>query len=394
MTADRKLTRTGCTVGSLYYMSPEQIKGALDIDPRSDLYSLGVSLYEMVTGARPFQGDSEFSIMTAHLQQNPPPPIQLAPNLPPALSNLILISLEKDPSRRFQSADAFRAALLGWARSQPSAAYAAAAPAPAPPASPAPPPAPEVAPKPVLGVPPAQPAAARGRRGLYMALGALVAVAVLIGAATQIPKFRRASAENAPVRSEASSAPGAGQASSPAVAPGPALETQPAVSVPAGLPANDGSPARSAGKPPARVSSYAASRLPAGRTDSAPSPQPPPQPAPPQAVAQPAPAAPSVQAPTAASDNANSAELEKLKEQFNLLGVRAGTCKTGIENLRRAQASSGLGLRGDIAASAQRMDYYLNETESALQRKDAAAGKKSLDSAEREVSKIESFLGR
>jgi hypothetical protein len=99
-------------------------------------------------------------------------------------------------------------------------------------------------------------------------------------------------------------------------------------------------------------------------------------------------------APAAAPDNANSAELEKLKEQLNLLDIRAGACRTGIENLRRAQASSGLGLRADIAASAQRVDYYLNETESALQRKDVAAGKKNLDSAEREVSKLESFLGR
>ena len=96
----------------------------------------------------------------------------------------------------------------------------------------------------------------------------------------------------------------------------------------------------------------------------------------------------------AAPDNANSAELDKLKEQLNLLDIRAGACKTGVENLRRAQASSGLGLRADISASAQRVDYYLNETESALQKKDAAAGKKNLDSAEREVSKLESFLGR
>jgi serine/threonine-protein kinase len=381
MTADQKLTRTGCTVGSLFYMSPEQIKGALDIDPRSDLYSLGVSLYEMVTGARPFQGDSEFSIMTAHLQQNPPPPIQVVPNLPQGLSDLILMSLEKDPARRFQTAAAFRTALLGVAHPPQSAAV----PTPAPPASPAPPPALSVAPKPVLAAPSAQLAAPRSRRGLYMAMGALLAVAVLIGAATQIPKFRRASAENAPVRSETSSAP------APAVATAPAVETQPALSVP-------GSPARSpAGQRQAAVSS-AVSVLPPVRAGSAPVSgvvQPPQPQTPPQAVAQQAPPAQSVQpAPAAASDNANSAKLEKLQEQLNLLGIRAGTCKTGVDNLRRAQASSGLGLRADIAESAQRMDYYLNATGSALQRKDAAAGKKNLDSAEREVSKIESFLGR
>jgi serine/threonine-protein kinase len=373
MTADQKLTRTGCTVGSLYYMSPEQIKGALDIDPRSDLYSLGVSFYEMVTGARPFQGDSEFSIMSAHLQTNPPPPIQLVPNLPPALSDLIIMSLEKDPARRFQTAEAFRNALIGLTHPAPRAAAAVAASRPAPQASPAPPPAVGAAPKPVLAATLAEPAAPRSRRGLYMALGALVVVAVLIAAATEIPKFRRASAENTPVRSAVSPAPGAEQSRPPALPSAPVVASPPAkVGAPAGIPvrkqqAQVSSPAVSASAPASGVL------------------QPPPQQTPPPAV-QSVP-----QAPAAAPDNA---ELDKLKEQLNLLDIRAGACKTGIENLRRAQASSGLGLRTDIAASAQRADYYLNETESALQRKDVAAGKKNFDSAEREVSKLESFLGR
>jgi hypothetical protein len=222
----------------------------------------------------------------------------------------------------------------------------------------------------------AEPAAPRSRRGLYMALGALVVVAVLIAAATEIPKFRRASAENAPVRSAVSPAPGAEQALPPAAPSAPVVASPPAkVGAPAGIPAR---------KQQAQASSGVL--------------QPPPLQTPPpvQSVQQtPPPAVQSVQpAPAAAPDNANSAELEKLKEQLNLLDIRAGACRTGIENLRRAQASSGLGLRADIAASAQRVDYYLNETESALQRKDVAAGKKNLDSAEREVSKLESFLGR
>src|ERR1035437_6727200 len=183
MAADRKLTEVGRAVGSLYYMSPEQIKGAVDPDPRSDLYSLGISLYEMVTGARPFQGDSEYSIMAAHLETAPPPPIQLDPNLPAALSEIVLMALEKDPAQRFQTADAFRAALLSVRGSGqtvvrpavPMATFAAAPVAVAPP-----------------------PPAARSHRGLYIALGSLATITVIVAAITQIPKFRHPAAESAP----------------------------------------------------------------------------------------------------------------------------------------------------------------------------------------------------
>src|SRR5689334_730906 len=119
ITADRNITQAGQTVGSLYYMSPEQIQGAKDLGPRSDLYSLGVSLYEIVTGARPFSGDSDFSIMAAHLQQTPVAPIQYDPNLTPALNEVILMSIAKDAERRFQTADAFRNALLNVAKDLP-----------------------------------------------------------------------------------------------------------------------------------------------------------------------------------------------------------------------------------------------------------------------------------
>src|SRR5262249_47831652 len=80
-----KLTQTGSTLGSINYMSPEQVKGG-PIDERSDLYSVGISLYEMVTGQKPFHGDSSFSIMAAHLQQEPTPPVVLHPGLPVSLN--------------------------------------------------------------------------------------------------------------------------------------------------------------------------------------------------------------------------------------------------------------------------------------------------------------------
>ena len=123
---DRKLTMTGTTMGSLYYMSPEQIKGAASWIARSDLYSFGVSLYELVTGARPFHGDSDFSIMSAHLESEPVPPIDVDPQLPAALNEIILLSIAKDPAKRFQSADAFRSALGSVSGGAPVPAPAAA----------------------------------------------------------------------------------------------------------------------------------------------------------------------------------------------------------------------------------------------------------------------------
>jgi len=107
---DPSLTQTHQTTGSLYYMSPEQING-VQLDGRSDLYSLAVSLYEMVTGRRPFDGENTFAIMAAHMQQPPVPPVQHDPRVPPGVSDVILMGLAKDPNTRFQTAAAFRDAL-------------------------------------------------------------------------------------------------------------------------------------------------------------------------------------------------------------------------------------------------------------------------------------------
>ncbi|MDE3166965.1 MAG: serine/threonine protein kinase, partial [Acidobacteriota bacterium] len=108
---DRKLTMTGTTMGSLYYMSPEQIRGTQSLDARADLYSVGVSLYELLTGKRPFDGDSQFAIMSAHLEKTPVPPIVHDPRLPQLLNDLILVSVSREPEARFQNAEAFRKAL-------------------------------------------------------------------------------------------------------------------------------------------------------------------------------------------------------------------------------------------------------------------------------------------
>src|SRR5258706_457398 len=108
-----QLTMPGMAIGSAGYMAPEQVKGAAP-DPRSDLYSVGVTLYEMVTGQRPFQGENDYVVMTAQLQRSPRPPREINPNLPVGLPEIILKSMAKNQEDRFQSADEFRASLIAF----------------------------------------------------------------------------------------------------------------------------------------------------------------------------------------------------------------------------------------------------------------------------------------
>ena len=109
--ADPQLTQPGTVMGWLDYMSPEQIKGAPAPDTRTDIYSAGAVLYEMVTGEPPFVRKSEVEMMMAHVNAAPVPPIVLKPDLPEDLNQIILIALAKDPSQRFQNAGQFREAL-------------------------------------------------------------------------------------------------------------------------------------------------------------------------------------------------------------------------------------------------------------------------------------------
>jgi class 3 adenylate cyclase len=108
--ADRSLTTAGAAMGSVYYMSPEQVRGS-SVDARSDIYSVGVTLYELLTGSRPFEGSHDYAIMSTHINQAPVPPHEKNASIPLELSQAVLKALAKDPANRFQTATAFREAL-------------------------------------------------------------------------------------------------------------------------------------------------------------------------------------------------------------------------------------------------------------------------------------------
>jgi eukaryotic-like serine/threonine-protein kinase len=111
------LTRTGAVMGTATYFSPEQAQG-LPVDGRSDVYSLGIVLYEMATGAPPFGGDSPVSVAYKHVREEVPPPRLQVPTIPTELERVILTCLAKDPQDRYQSADDLRADLMRFRRGQ------------------------------------------------------------------------------------------------------------------------------------------------------------------------------------------------------------------------------------------------------------------------------------
>ena len=373
---DRKLTMTGTTMGSLYYMSPEQVKGITSLDPRSDLYSLGVTLYEVVTGQRPFQGDSDYAIMSAHLEKQPRPPLEMDPNVPAALNEIILRALAKSPDERFQTAAAFRRALESVRGEQPEVTRVAPRRAP-PRAEPA-------APEPFVRP-------AKSHRGLYVLAGSVLTIVILLAAGIQVANWRKTRAgggpqgEPPPPVQEPAPAPVPVQ-DPPAVPPTPPPATPPP-SEPASAPVSTTPPTRKVAVPPVPVAAPGTSTAQPPATAASPK-----QVTPPVAEPAPAPAA-AVQTPAPAPSR-NSAASSELRDHMVFLASRASTVRSGLANLERQQSRMGVGLRPDMAAANQRMDFLLKEAGAALASGDAAAAKRNADMAEREVEKLEKFLGK
>src|SRR5829696_7950436 len=126
-----EITQTGSVMGTPHYLSPEQAQG-FEVTSVSDLYSIGVILYEALTGRVPFEGESAVAVAMKQVSETPLRPSSINPQVSPALDAVVMRALEKEPGQRFQSADAFIAA-LDAAIEEPGAAGGTAAFAPLPP---------------------------------------------------------------------------------------------------------------------------------------------------------------------------------------------------------------------------------------------------------------------
>jgi serine/threonine-protein kinase len=407
------LTTTGTTLGSLNYMPPEQVRGEA-ADARSDIYSYGVSLYEMLTGKLPFRGDSQYSLMTAHLNTEPPEPITLRSDLPPGLNQIIMMAMAKDPASRFQSADAFRNALKSVPVTALPSTGTTATPTPqpkpgsmttlletpvpphvstvatpgfTPPAAAAATPAarPATVAAAPSSVPPPAPAAPSSRRGLWLAIGALIGVGVMVAAGIYVPRHLRTHAEPQKAIFPGDSATPANPAA-PIVAAqsdkgGVTVDAQGNVSVqtPQGNVDASGTTGSVKVSGPGGEATPAAPKAPSKLSAGNPKPL---RDAGTAAVAPPpVPAEPSPE------------ELAKLEDEADKLNVRAATASRSVDTLRHQQAASGYNLREDIASAQERMQLYLAKANAALKAKDTAGAQKYFDLADAEISKVEKFLG-
>ena len=108
---DSRLTQHSARLGTPLYMAPEQARGGT-IDPRTDIYSLGVIMYELFTGRPPYVGQDPIEIVLQHVQGKPRAPRDFAPDLPPGLEAIILKAMALLPDDRFDSVDALRESLV------------------------------------------------------------------------------------------------------------------------------------------------------------------------------------------------------------------------------------------------------------------------------------------
>jgi len=408
-----ELTRPGTTVGSLYYMSPEQAVGGRAVDGRSDIYSVGIMMYELLAGCRPFEDESAYVILHSQLTVVPPPPVEVNPLLSKPLSDLIMKALEKDPAKRFQTAGAFSKELrrvTGIAPLKPAEISAVSATKTA------------AVPAVRAGVVPAADAAKTSRfttsprGGLWFAAEAIAVVTVLVFSALGLPHFLRAGATAKTIVHSATQSPSFPPAPQNAVA-APKSEQNAALVVPDELKAVTAplaNPEATKLTLPLKPATQA-DATPADEPDSAPAIDP----APPQVratagssnlSARPArlklsrvgyqptslpnimpkaeeDATPSFPAPTVAA-------LQEARSRKAGLDARAATVRISVQRLKSQQEAGGNGLSQDVAGAYVRMNAYLSAEKTDLEDGDIAAARDHMDKAELEVNVLEKLFNK
>jgi serine/threonine protein kinase len=375
----RGATRTGMQLGTPAYMSPEQIQGR-SIDVRTDIYALGITLYQMLSGHVPFEEGSDFDIMRHQVSTPPPPMIQLHPYAPAQYQNVVTKAIEKNPNDRYRSVEEFGAALehpgslaatvaaagygspprtvletsggSGYATAAPLAQSQTTFPPMTPMAGPATP----------------APAGSSGRWNSRYTVGVLVILAaVLLG----IVMLARKPAP-APL-----SAVG-GTASAPLTQPQVEMTGSGTLNVP--TPGGTAGAAHQTGEqtpgtiqqpptPPAKVKPKTMASNQDNSVNRAPD-----QPPQPPAV--------------------DKKVMDDLETEYDQLGSRASAVESSLDTLERQMQQSGLGLRGDMVAARNSMRNDLQKGKQALDSSDPDRARHFLDLAQKDVEKLEGFLGR
>jgi eukaryotic-like serine/threonine-protein kinase len=398
MLGGQGLTQTGMQLGTVAYMSPEQIRNQT-IDARSDIYSLGVTLYELLTVHLPFETGSDFEVMSDHVNTPPPPPSRYAPSIPQALQACILRALAKEPSARYQSVEEFSAALdaakasaaasssapqLAATRLEQPAANAFAAP-----------------PAPAAFAQPLNPGS-KGKGILFGGVLVILAAAVLLGYQAMKPKAVPSSLASS---TPASATPSAASPKTDTVQPPASPSSPPPAQAATDTAVNSGKsdnsaqpdlmkslngiaePPRSEKKPvvAARHQTPLESRIQeqngrsAAKTNTA-------------SPAQEPLAAPD--APSVAPSGPTEAQLETTEDDLSKIKGRIDAVNQSLTNLKQQQAAQGYGLRGDMVAAESRLYSYFGSAQQALQNRNVDLAQKNMERAEKELVTLEHFLGR
>lgn len=415
----QRLTKTGMQVGTVAYMSPEQVKNQ-PVDIRTDIYCLGVTLYELLTAHLPFESDSDFQVMSDHVNTPPPPPTRHYPYIPSGIQECVLKALEKDPDARFQSAEEFGAALEhpeGTAAAAQAGVQAAAPDAlPTLPATPTPtPPTPHFQPEAMNSAPAAAsvaaaaaPTGSKGTTILFAGVAVvLIVMATFVYGATVVG--RRFFRSKIPVVATAANSRGELGDNSTRAKPSELRDSVTPATAQKPAPREQGNQAaEDTGNTPNVLSalaqatkSDAENKAPADRPVKSSGPAAPRQ----TIAARPATAHDSLpqqqesQAqPPAAEQNApppaSASELEAASETLVKLHGRIDAANQSLTGMKQQMAAQGLGLRGDIVAAESRMYSYFQMADRALQNRDVASAQKNIERTEEELTKIEHFLGR